>query len=162
AAMVVLARALALRVDLRLYVLAFPLFWTAWEVLVVMPIGAGGELGFSQADMLPLIQVASRTGVVGVSFVVTFAAAAAATVLALRERGVAWRGVAVAGLAVVGGVLLFGALRLARAPEAERVQVGVAVSDEMVGRFRTQRVDEAMEVVDAYVQRVRDLAARGA
>lgn len=160
--MVVLSRAVAFRLDLRLYALAFPLFWTAWEALVVMPIGGGGEIGFSQVDFLPLIQVAALTGVVGVSFVVAFAPALVATVLALRERGLAWRGLAAGGFAVVGCALTFGALRIAQAPHAEPVRVGVAVSDEMVERFRTERVEEAMEVVDAYVRRTGELADRGA
>ena len=162
AAIVALARAVALRLDLRLYALAFALFWTAWEALVLMPIGAAAEIGFSQADVLPLIQIASLTGVVGVSFVMTFAPAAVATLLALRERGRAWRGSAVGSLALVGGVLVFGAVRLLQAPEAQPVRVGVAVSDEMMGRFRTERADEAMDVVDAYVRRTAELAGRGA
>jgi apolipoprotein N-acyltransferase len=42
------------------------------------------------------------------------------------------------------------------------VRVGLAVSDTSVGSFRTERADEALEVVDAYARRVAELARRGA
>jgi apolipoprotein N-acyltransferase len=162
AAMIWAARAVAQHLDLRLYALAFPLFWTSWERLVVLPIGSASELGFSQADVLPLVQLVSLTGVVGVSFIVTFAAALTATVLALRERRQAWRGVAIGGIGVVLGVMVFGALRLAWATEGEPVRVGVAASDELIERFRTEHVEEALEATDAYLRRTKELARRGA
>src|SRR5262249_19581641 len=162
AVIVVLSRAIALRFDLRLYALAFPLLWTSWEELLIKPIGGGGELGFSQVDFLPVIQLASLTGVVGVSFIVTFAAALVATVLALRERERPWRGMALIGLTVVIAVVAFGGLRLASAPQSATVQLGVAVTDQWTDRFRTERADEAIELADGYVRRTRDLAGRGA
>ena len=162
AATIIAARRVAMRLGLRLYAVAFPIFWTAWEEMVVRPVGAGAEIGFSQATFLPLIQLASLTGVVGVSFVLSFAPALVATVLAQRERGLAWRGLAVGGAAAVVTVVSFGAIRLARAPAAEPVNVGVAVSDQLIERFRTERADEALDVIDAYVRRAHDLASRGA
>ena len=163
ASMIVLARAVALRLDLRLYALAFPLFWTAWEELVVMPIGGTAELGFSQTNFLPLLQLASLTGVVGIGFVVTFVPALVATVLGLRERGLPWRSLGLSGVAVVAGVLIYGVLRMAHAPEAgEPLRVGVAVSDQKLGAFRTEDAAMALAVVDDYVRRTAELVARGA
>jgi len=162
AVVVAAARAVALRLDLRLYALAFPLFFAAWEQLAVVPVGAGAELGFSQADLLPLVQVASLAGVVGVGFLVSLAPATIATVLALRERGRPWRAVAAAGFGPIAAALAFGLVRLVEPPAAEPLRVGVAVSDETVGRSRTERADEALPVVDAYAARVAELARRGA
>jgi apolipoprotein N-acyltransferase len=162
AAIVVASRAVARRLDLRLYALAFPLFWTAWEQLVVLPIGVSWERGFTQADLLPLVQLASLTGVVGVSFAVSLAPALAATALALRRRGRAWRGISLAGIAGIATVFAFGCVRLRGAPAGEPVRLGVAVSDQAVGRFRTESASAAMEVVDAYARRVARLAGRGA
>src|SRR5262249_60893334 len=82
AATIVASRAVAMHLGLRLYAVAFPIFWTAWEEMLVRPVGAGAEIGFSQASFPPLIQLASLTGVVGVSFVLSFAPALPATVLA--------------------------------------------------------------------------------
>lgn len=162
AATVLASRAVALRLDLRLFALAFPVFWVAWEQLAVVPVGSGAELGFTQANDLPLVQLASLTGVVGVSFVVSLAPALVATVLALRQRGRPWLGPAVAGTALIAAVFTFGAVRLASSPDVATVRVGVAVSDEHIERFRTERADEALEVIDAYAHRADALAARGA
>jgi len=162
AAVVAAARAVALRLDLRLYALAFPLFFAAWEQLAVVPVGAGAELGFSQADLLPLVQIASLAGVVGIGFLVALAPATIATALALRSRGRSWHAVAAAGFGLLAAAFAFGLARLAESPAAERVRVGVAVSDETIGRFRTERSDEALPVVDAYAGRVAELARRGA
>src|SRR5215471_12141214 len=80
AGIVLASRAVALRLDPRLFSLAFPVFWTAWEQLVVAPQGGGAEIGFSQAENLPFAQLASVTGVVGVSFLVSLVPALVATV----------------------------------------------------------------------------------
>ena len=162
AAIVVASRAVALRLDLRLFALGFPVFWTAWEQLALAPVGGGAELGFTQARNLPLVQLASITGVVGVSFVVSFAPALVATILALRGLGHAWRGPAAAGGAAIAAVLLFGALRLASSPGAPDVRIGVAVSDEHIERFRSEGAEESLETVAAYARRADVLAKRGA
>jgi apolipoprotein N-acyltransferase len=162
AATVAASRAVGRHLDLRLYALAFPVFTAAYEQLLLVPGGFGAEIGFGQVDVLPLAQLASLTGVVGVGFVVSFAPALAATVLALRERSrpVAW--VASVGLGLIAAIFAWGALRLRAPPLAASVRVGVAVSDEGIPLFRTESRDEAVEAVDAYLRRIGELARRGA
>ncbi len=71
-------------------------------------------LGYTQDRFLPVIQVASLTGVYGVSFVVLLVSAAAA--LAIVDRG-RWR-IAGAAAALVTVVIVYGWLRLAVPPPA--------------------------------------------
>jgi apolipoprotein N-acyltransferase len=108
-------------------ILAAPLAWVAVEWL-----RASGPLsfpwcllGYSQHDNLPVAQLASLTGVYGLSFVV--AASASLVAGALRARLPRER-VALAGLLVllVGGVWGFGRVRLASPiEESGRLRVGL-------------------------------------
>ena len=55
-------------------VLAFPVFFTAFEFLLMKfsPDGSAGSISYSQANVLPVIQIASITGILGITFLVTF------------------------------------------------------------------------------------------
>ena len=54
---------------------AFPAAWTSYKFLssLVSPHSTSLSLVYSQTDVLPLIQIASVTGLWGVTFVVTLA-----------------------------------------------------------------------------------------
>lgn len=88
------------------------------------------SLAYTQLKCLPLLQVASVTGLWGVSFVVFFFAAGLAVVLFLMEREprraavmAAWCG------ALVGVVLLGGVVRLWMPVSKDVVRVGMVASD---------------------------------
>jgi apolipoprotein N-acyltransferase len=90
-------------------------------------------LGYSQAGVLPLLQIAAVTGVYGVSFVVAAVNAALAEVItAPGPRRVAWIGLAsavgVATLVVIGGAVV-----LRRGGPAAGPSVAVAVVQGNVG-----------------------------
>jgi len=55
-------------------VLAFPVFFTAFEFLLMKfsPDGSAGSISYSQSNVLPVIQIASITGILGITFLVTF------------------------------------------------------------------------------------------
>ena len=76
---------------------AFPAAWTSYEFLssLVSPHGTSLSLVYSQTDVLPLIQIASVTGLWGVTFVVTLPPPANREVDRARAQA---RGVAVAEL----------------------------------------------------------------
>jgi len=95
---------------------AVPVFWVCIEYLrghagfLSLP---WGMLGHTQHGYLPMIQVASVTGVYGVSAVVALVNAAVADAL-VRRRPV--RPAALAAGVALAGVLLFGVFRLAATP----------------------------------------------
>ena len=108
--------------------MAAPLVWVATELgrTYVMTGFPWVLLGYSQASVLPVAQVASLFGVYGVSALVAGVSAAAATIVvhpAHSERGRQARGPASAGpylpaavmLVLVAGLSLWGGLRVARA-----------------------------------------------
>ena len=55
-------------------VFAFPVFFTTFEFLLIKfsPDGTAGSIAYSQSNFLPVIQIASVTGILGITFLVTF------------------------------------------------------------------------------------------
>lgn len=139
---------------------AFPAAWTTYEFLVSLgsPHGTSLSIAYSQTDVLPLLQIASVTGICGVTFVVTLLPSAIA---------VAWSRRAVSALApalvLASFVLGYGAVRLQTAPLRPDVRVGLAATDQGIdAAFETANPAVALAVARTYANRVARLAAEGA
>jgi apolipoprotein N-acyltransferase len=160
---VLLSRALVRRGALWLGVFSFPAAWVSYEYLLSMvsPHGTGGSLAYSQADCLPLLQVASVTGIWGVLFVLLLLPPALAATWHSRARPES-RAPLVAAIAVAAVVLALGWARLKEPSALAPLPVGLAAADGAINRFDTDRADEALPVIDAYGRRVDTLASRGA
>jgi apolipoprotein N-acyltransferase len=145
-------------------VFAFPLAWTAIEFLLSLPSphGTAGSLAYTQTDVLPLIQIASLTGLPGITFLLMLSPSALAVAWHLRaDRRLAVQ--ALAGpFALLVLALSWGGLRLAQPAGNQPVRVGLAATDGTVASFRTENPAEALPVVRAYARRVADLAHQGA
>ena len=66
--------------------LVFPSFWVACEFLseINSPHGTAGNLAYTQMDFLPILQIASTTGIWAISFCVFLFAATAAIIIGNR------------------------------------------------------------------------------
>ncbi|HSR32415.1 MAG TPA: nitrilase-related carbon-nitrogen hydrolase [Anaerolineae bacterium] len=101
--------------------LVFPLAATTLEFLFIHfnPLGTWGAWGFTQYGNLPLMQLASVTGMIGITFLMAWAASVANWAWENRGRG---REV-LPGLVAFGGVFaavfIFGFLRLNLAPTSQ-------------------------------------------
>jgi apolipoprotein N-acyltransferase len=162
AAFVQLSRALALLGALWAAALAFPSAWVALEwALSLGDDGTWGSLAYTQLDFLPVVQIASVTGLFGVSFVVCLAAAGLAIGLHARSRPLLLA-TACMVLVVVG----YGALRLARgAHDDASIHVGqaaIAQTDEGVAQVIGGDPSRLAAILDAYGTEVRALATEGA
>jgi apolipoprotein N-acyltransferase len=139
---------------------AFPAAWTSYEFLLslVSPHGTALSLAYSQTDVLPLLQIASVTGLWGVTFIVTLVPSAIA--VAWSRRRVA----ALAPAVVIACVVLgYGIIRLQTRPQQPRVRVGLTATDTGVGAaFETDNPVLALSVAHAYANRIAHLAAEGA
>ena len=85
------------------------------------PFGAWGALGYSQVELLPLAQLASLTGVHGLSFLPFWFASLAVSAWDARSAGRSWRMPAFAFLSVMLIVLGFGGMRLFAGDERPRL-----------------------------------------
>ena len=97
---------------------AFPLAATTLEFLYIHtnPLGTWGTTGFTQYGNLPLMRLASVTGMIGITFLMGWFASVANSAWENRGRGAeVLRGLAVFGV-VMGIVFLFGYVRLNLTP----------------------------------------------
>ena len=135
----------------------FAAYWTIYEFahLRFSPHGSFGSLAYSQTGCLPILQLASLTGVLGISFLLMLVPAA--VVVGLRDRRAL-----VLPAVLLAAALVYGGVRLSRPQPARVIHAGLAVSDATVRYFRTEDPAETMKVVEVYADRVRRLAQRGA
>jgi apolipoprotein N-acyltransferase len=98
--------------------LAYPLAATTLEFVTIHanPMGTWGSTGFTQYGVLPVMQLASLTGMIGITFMMGWFAAVANWVWENRsDPGGLWKGVVAFGSALAL-VLAFGYARLNLAP----------------------------------------------
>jgi apolipoprotein N-acyltransferase len=143
---------------------AFPVGWTGYEFLlsVISPHGSAGSIAYTQADLLPLVQISSLTGVFGVTFILTLVPAGLAAMFHHREnKKFAFIALATA-LIVSLGSMTYGWVRLATPATGFSVPVGLAAIDTTVRDTYTTDREKALRVLRAYVRVVLPLADRGA
>jgi len=158
---VLLFRRLLLRGRGVAAVLAMPALWVAVEYLNTQtsPHGTFGSLAYSQMDMLPVLQLASITGLWGISFLLLLVPAALA-VASMRKLSSGTRLTAVAIVVVtVGATLAYGYARL-YAPVTDSVKVGLASMEKPVRPALS--TPEGQALLDRYLAAVDRLAAAGA
>jgi len=163
AVIVVAYRDAIVRLRHPLSFLAFPMGWTAYEFLLssVSPHGTAGSIAYTQSDFLALIQIASLTGLSGITFIVTLVPAGIAAALQSREMKSS-----ISILLIVAGVglgtLIYGCLRLSGSMSGKPVHVGLVAIDSTVESFNTTEREKALGVLAAYGRNVANLADRGA
>ncbi|HEX8532618.1 MAG TPA: nitrilase-related carbon-nitrogen hydrolase, partial [Allosphingosinicella sp.] len=114
--------------------LVLPVSWAAIDTLLIhlSPHGSVGSLAYSQAGVLPVLQVASLGGVPAVTFVLLLPGSLAGLALAGWLGGAGPRGLSRAAVltgVVVAGALLFGWWRLDAVPRGSGAQVAMIASD---------------------------------
>jgi len=126
----------------------FPSAFTAYEFLYgSLSLNATyWSLGYSQTDVLPLLQIVSLTGLWGVIFVLTFAPSAVAVAWHTRSRVPVWSAVA-----LLVGVTAYGTLRLSTSTTYGSARVGVIALDRVGG--------SAIDVAHAYADQIRAMKA---
>jgi apolipoprotein N-acyltransferase len=163
-ALVVLAfRGLVLRRRVGLAVVGFPALWASYEYLNAMssPHSTFGNVAYSQMDFLPVVQIASVTGIWGISFCLFLFAAAIAVLVSgqgkPRQRAAIASVAAVFFLSVAG----FGVWRLRSAHAAPEVTVGLVASD-IPQNILTEDRSDTLRLLRDYAAQVDALAAKGA
>jgi apolipoprotein N-acyltransferase len=122
--------------------LVLPTSWAAIDTLLIhfSPHGSAGSLGYSQAGVLPVLQIASLGGVPAVTFVLLLPGSLAGLALARWLGCSAVRNLAQAAVLtalVVAGILLFGWRRLDSESGRSGMQVAMIASDRPAPGGRT-------------------------
>ena len=143
-------------------VLVMPAYWVAVEYLAsVMSIhGTFGNLGYSQMNFLPVIQIASITGIWGISFCIFLFAAAIAGLL---NAGAGSRrlGLGLTVVVVLASVFAFGAWRLATTPEnSPELKIALVASSSPDDVFASTPA-QAQAIFERYAAEVRRMGGMG-
>jgi apolipoprotein N-acyltransferase len=144
--------------------------WLAPAVWVTTEVGRGQLftgfpwvlLGYSQASVLPVAQLASVAGVYGLSLLVAFVNAALVLAVLPGERRRAWHPIALA-VVVVAVTAGWGAARLRASTlthEGTPVRVGLIQGN--VAQEQKWDPNRAGQILGRYLQMSRDAASRGA
>lgn len=146
-------------------IFTIPVLFTAFELLLMKfsPDGTAGSIAYSQSNYLPVIQIASITGILGITFLVTLIPSAIATFWYFKKEGNKVQFVlSVSGL-ILGFVILFGIIRISKNEDREKLIVGLAVLDEKFHDI-TDRPDFKKEklAMELYAKQIIGLAAQGA
>ena len=175
ALVVVMVPALAFAIDVLLYrwlarksvwraALVFPSFWVLYEFLTEMtsPHSTFGNLGYSQMNFLPVLQVASITGIWGISFCLFLFAATVSLLLGRNGGGGERRKLAIAVSFVLLVALGFGGWRMCSTPPAQHtVMVGLLASDLRQNILTDERAD-TLRLLRDYASQAEVMATQGA
>jgi apolipoprotein N-acyltransferase len=159
---VLFTRSFLRRGSVLMAALAFPVYWVTCEYLnaIASPHGTWGNLAYAQANCLPLIQIASVTGLWGISFIVFLFAGAVAALLS--GAGTMSRRSALAltvGL-LICAVLLFGGWRLQANPSPKSVVVTLIAKDTPMNVYLGSE-EQALESLGEYAAEVRRVTPAG-
>jgi apolipoprotein N-acyltransferase len=146
-------------------VLAFPAAWVTLEYLnsVGSPHGTSPNLGYTQMDCLPVLQVVSLVGIWGITFCLFLFPATIAALLSQQGSKASRTKLAAVVVVFLGAVFLFGAWRLTYLPAAEHaVNIGLLATDaggKFPGLF-PQDDETALELLGSYSSQVNGLSGR--
>ena len=113
-------------------VFVYPVFFTAFELLLInfSPDGTAASIAYSQMNFLPVIQVASVTGILGITFFVSFIPSAIAVGWYYRSEKNKFQYILAASVIIIVSTLLFGIIRINKNSQTNMASVGLVVLDE--------------------------------
>jgi apolipoprotein N-acyltransferase len=143
---------------------AFPVFLCLFEFLLFKfsPDGTAGSIAYSQSNFLPVVQVASVTGILGISFLATLFPSAIAVGSNFRFKRM--KGSLGIAFTIIVISIIFGIMRLnGRLSNLAGITAGLVVLDEKF-HSETDHPDTAneMRTANLYAAEISRLAQQGA
>ncbi len=143
-------------------VLAYPVFCVAADTLMaaLLPDGNWGSLAYSQADRLPIVQIASLFGTAGLLFLIALVPSVLAVTIAygrrLRHCWIAYTLTAI----LLAASLIFGYARLQKPATGVETTFGIVSIDDPIGVKAS--LSYAGTILQGYDNRIAEVAAEGA
>jgi len=147
-------------------VFAFPVLFTAFEYLLFIfsRDGTAASIAYTQSDYLPVIQIASITGILGISFLICYfpSSIALAWYFFRKDRKTTFLVLGIL-LIVLTDTFIYGWIRLSRPVTGNPIQLGlVSINEEAYkGVYEHDPVKEK-QLTELYLQEVSRLADQGA
>ncbi len=143
----------------------FPVLFTAYEYLlfILSPDGTATSIAYTQSNYLPVIQLASLTGILGITFLLSFFSSSVALVLNNRQHKKNTSPLLAVLSVVFVVVFAYGLMRIREPEKGKSLELGMAVIDESAykGVYQHDHAKE-MQLTDLYLQETERLAALGA
>ena len=163
ALIVLLTRKIVLRGRIGWSAFAFPVFWCLFEFLLFKfsPDGTAGSISYTQSNFLPVVQTASVTGILGISFLVTLFPSAIAVGSHFRFRKM--KGPLMIAFLLICISIIFGIIRLnSKSSSRAGLTAGLVVLDEKL-HSETDHPDTSKEMNTAnlYAAEINRLAQQG-
>jgi len=160
---VLLFRRFILRGDLGKAAFSFPAFWVTLEYLnnLTSPHGTFPNMGYTQMDFLPVLQVTSLTGIWGITFCLFLLPATIAAVLSQPGTVSQKKRLSTAAGLFLALVIGWGSWRLISTPAPEHlVRVGLMATG--TGTTFPHDDTSALKLLQEYSDQTANLAAQGA
>ncbi|CVK21884.1 nitrilase-related carbon-nitrogen hydrolase [Sporomusa sphaeroides] len=143
---------------------AFAACWTAFDYVrsLVSSFGTFASLAYTQALNLPVIQLASLTGIWGITFLLMLVPACLAVAWHCRRQGRGCRSVLLPAGGLLAAALLYGVCRLYLPAAGPVVTVGLAAVPATRAELRSQDAATVNRTLQGYSRSVDALAAAGA
>jgi apolipoprotein N-acyltransferase len=158
-------RATARRAHAVTATMAFPALVVSAEFLLsrISPHGTLGSVSYSQGDLPVILQLASVTGLWGITFILSLLPAAVAIAWRRRQEPRLARTILLLGILPLVIAIVFGVVRLGMPALPHEVPVGLAANDiETARRLEQGQPGEPLQVLRAFADRAAALASAGA
>jgi apolipoprotein N-acyltransferase len=142
-------------------IFSFPLLWTSFEFLTFLFTRDGtiASFAYTQYDLLPIMQLASVTGIAGITFLISYIPSAIAVYA--REKRIRYGLVIALAPAIL--VLAFGLLRIHSTNDNPYLSVGlVSIAEKDQGKDNDPRAKQEFAIADRYLQATQTAAGRDA
>lgn len=155
-------RRIVLRYQSWWTIFAYPVLWVAIDTLMaaLLPDGNWASLAYSQAEVLPVLQVTSLSGVAGLLFVLALIPSALAVALVFGSRLHRARWGYAAPLLLLAATIGYGEFRLQQSTGGAAVTFGLVAIDDAIGPHAAPEYAE--KIWTGYERQVASLAAQGA
>jgi apolipoprotein N-acyltransferase len=165
ALIMIITRTAIIKTNSRYAIFAFPVFFTAFEWLLIKfsPDGTAATIAYSQLNFLPLIQIASITGILGITFMVTFIPSVLAIGWYYRKNQNNLLPLSIISFIIIFSVFLFGILRISNSSEKNTTTAGLVVLDEKSHNMgNNPELQDELQHTRNYAQEITKLAGTGA
>lgn len=164
ALIVIAARRIVLILPYWFSSLAFPIFFTAFEYILFIfsKDGTASSIAYTQCNYLPVIQIASITGILGISFLITFVPAALSLFIFLKQKKKSVGMLTGLIILVISVSFIYGFVRLSKPNLGNTVLIGMATIDEVAYKGIYQNdTSKEIQLTDLYLREVSKLADQG-
>ena len=165
-ALIILAtRKIVLKSQHWFSVFAYPVLFTAFEytVFIFSRDGTAASIGYTQSNYLFLIQIASLTGLLGISFLISFIPSCIVLAYYFKKSRKTVFTLVFLLILLLGDSIIYSLIRLGKPTEGKTLNVGMVALDERSYKGIYQN-DPAvkLKVAELYLQEVSKLADQGA